>query len=143
MPKPKLSPITTIVKRNGAVVPFKIEKITSAITKAMRASGEYRDGAPEAVARAVVQALEMEKSINKKFKPSVEGVQDIVEQQLIFKKFPATAKGYILYREKHAALRAFATHSSLGLAENYLGEIDWQGKEKRKQGYSGAGGEET
>ena len=39
MPKPKLSPITTIVKRNGAVVPFKIEKITSAITKAMRASG--------------------------------------------------------------------------------------------------------
>src|SRR3989338_9169396 len=136
MPKPKLSPITTIIKRNGAVVPFKIEKITSAITKAMRASGEYRDGAPEIVARAVVQALEMEKSINKKFKPSVEGVQDIVEQQLIFKKFPATAKGYIIYREKHAEMRAFATASSLGLVDNYLGEIDLQVKENSNMGYS-------
>ena len=136
MPKPKLSPITTIIKRNGAVVPFKIEKITAAIAKAMRASGEYRDGAPEAVARAVVQALEREKSINKKFKPSVEGVQDIVEQQLIFKKFPATAKGYIIYREKHAEMRAFATASSLGLVDNYLGEIDWHVKENSNMGYS-------
>ena len=109
MSKPKLPSITTIIKRNGSVVPFKTYKITSAIEKAMRASGEYKDGVPEMVAQAVVHTLEREKSINKKFKPTVEGVQDIVEQQLIFKKFPATAKNYIIYREKHAEMRAFAT----------------------------------
>ena len=136
MPKPKSFSITTIIKRNGAVVPFKTNKITSAVEKAMRASGEYKDGAPEMVAGAVVQALVREKSINKKFKPTVEGVQDIVEQQLIFKKFPATAKNYIIYREKHAEMRAFATASSLGLVDNYLGEIDWQVKENSNMGYS-------
>src|SRR3989338_8589449 len=136
MPKPKSFSITTIIKRNGAAVPFKTAKITSAIEKAMRASGEYKEGAPETVAQAVVHALEREKSINKKFKPTVEGVQDIVEQQLIFKKFPATAKNYIIYREKHAEMRAFATASSLGLVDNYLSEIDWQVKENSNMGYS-------
>jgi len=136
MSKPKLPSITTIIKRNGSVVPFKTDKITSAIEKAMRASGEYKDGAPDLVAQAVVQALVREKAINKKFKPTVEGVQDIVEQQLIFKKFPATAKNYIIYREKHAEMRAFATASSLGLVDNYLGEIDWQVKENSNMGYS-------
>ena len=68
--------------------------------------------------------------------PTVEGVQDIVEQQLIFKKFPATAKAYILYREKHAEMRAFVTASSLGLVDNYLSELDWQVKENSNMGYS-------
>ena len=69
MSKPKSFSITTIVKRNGTIVPFKTDKITSAIEKAMRASGEYKDGAPDMVAQSVMQALVREKAINKKFKP--------------------------------------------------------------------------
>lgn len=136
MPKSKNPAVTTIIKRNGAAVPFKIDKITSAVEKAMRASGELKKGAPELVSNAVLKALQVERSINKKFKPTVEGVQDLVEQQLIFKKFPATAKAYILYREKHAEMRAFATAASLGLVDNYLSELDWQVKENSNMGYS-------
>jgi anaerobic ribonucleoside-triphosphate reductase len=128
--------LLTITKRNGSVVPFDRKKVLAAIEKAMRAAGEYKEGSPEVVTEGVVQALEREISIDKEFVPSVESVQDIVEQQLIFKKFPATAKAYILYREKHAEVRAFATATSLGLIDNYLSELDWQVKENSNMGYS-------
>lgn len=128
--------LKTIIKRDGIIVPFNSEKITAAITKAMRASGEWREGAPESVTDGVVKALEREMSLDANFVPSVEGVQDIVEQQLIFKKFSATAKAYILYREKHAEMRAFATAASLGLVDSYLNLNDWRIKENSNMGYS-------
>ncbi len=128
--------LLTITKRSGSVVPFDRKKVLAAIEKAMRAAGEYKEGAPERVTDGVVQALEREVELDKDFVPSVESVQDIVEQQLIFKKFPATAKAYILYREKHAEVRAFATATSLGLIDNYLSELDWQVKENSNMGYS-------
>ncbi len=136
MLRSKSTHLSTIIKRNGSRVPFDARKIVVAVEKAMKAAGEFREGAPEALADAVVKALERERSLDKKFKPTVEGVQDIVEQQLIFKKFPATAKAYILYREKHAEMRAFATAASLGLVDNYLSELDWQVKENSNMGYS-------
>jgi anaerobic ribonucleoside-triphosphate reductase len=125
-----------ITKRNGSLVPFDRQKVLSAIEKAMRAAGEYADGAPDLVTNAVVKSLERERALDESFVPSVESMQDIVEQQLIFKKFPKTAKAYILYREKHAEVRAFATASSLGLIDNYLSELDWQVKENSNMGYS-------
>jgi anaerobic ribonucleoside-triphosphate reductase len=132
----KSTGLRTIVKRDGSTVPFNADKITRAIEKAMKAAGEFRDGAPESVTEGVVKALEREMAIDETFIPNVEGVQDVVEQQLIFKKFPATAKAYILYREKHAEMRAFATAASLGLVDSYLGELDWQVKENSNMGYS-------
>lgn len=132
----KLSPLSTITKRNGSVVPFNSSKILSAIQKAMKVTGESSDGSAKVVTDAVLKALLFEKSLNKKFEPTVEGVQDIVEQQLIFKKFSKTAKAYIIYREKHSEMRAFATATSLGLVDNYLSELDWQVKENSNMGYS-------
>src|SRR3989344_5989997 len=136
MSKKKSAPLASIVKRDGTQAPFTAEKISAAIEKAMRASGEYRDGAPQLVTDGVIHALEREVALDRKFVPTVEAVQDIVEQQLVFKKFPATAKAYILYREKHAEMRAFVTASSLGLVDNYLSELDWQVKENSNMGYS-------
>ncbi|MBI3573531.1 ribonucleoside triphosphate reductase [Candidatus Kaiserbacteria bacterium] len=127
---------TSIVKRNGALAPFEPEKISGAVEKAMHASKEFAIGAPEMIAKAVVTLLEREKAAKKDFVPTVEGVQDIVERELILKKFPATAKAYILYREHHAEMRAFATAASLGLVDSYLDKIDWQVKENSNMGYS-------
>lgn len=132
----KTKAILTINKRDGSTVPFNKEKIAHAVEKAMKSTGEFREGAPEIVTESVVKALEREIALDKSFVPNVEGVQDIVEQQLIFKKFPATAKAYILYREKHAEMRAFATAASLGLVDSYLNELDWQVKENSNMGYS-------
>ncbi|MDE2079393.1 MAG: ribonucleoside triphosphate reductase [Patescibacteria group bacterium] len=131
-----VSPIKSIIKRNGAFARFEPEKITKAIEKAMRASGEYEEGAPEAVSSAVVKALEQKKVKQADFAPTIEGIQDMVEQELATKKYFATAKAYIIYREKHAEMRAFATAASLGLIDNYLEKLDWQVKENSNMGYS-------
>jgi len=96
----------TIVKRDGRVVPFDSERITSAVTKAMVATGEFKSGMPEIVRDGVVSQLKKLHEADVMFIPGVEKVQDIVEQQLILAQVPATAKAYILYREKHAKMRA-------------------------------------
>ncbi len=123
-----------LVKRDGSVVPFDDTKILAAIEKAMRASGEYRDGAAKLITESVVKKLGRTSGDGQT--PTVEGVQDIVEQELIFKRFAATAKAYIIYREKHAEMRAFAISASLGLVDGYLSERDWQVKENSNMGYS-------
>lgn len=102
--------VKQIRKRDGSVVDFNLEKVSGAIFKAMRVAGE---GSPEAAGK-LAQAVYDELVKNcilagaKKSSdcvPAVENIQDIVEQQLIFHKFAATAKSYILYREKRTELR--------------------------------------
>lgn len=136
MPHKPSTALSSIIKRNGSTMPFDVRKIEKAVEKAMKAAGEFRDGALETVATGVLKALEREAALDPAFMPTVEGVQDIVEQQLIFKKFPRAAKAYIIYREKHAEMRSFATAASLGLVDNYLSELDWQVKENSNMGYS-------
>ncbi len=127
-------PILEIKKRNGSVVIFDAEKITSALKKAFSASGEnISDSVLFAMTNNIVS--DISKNFSKEI-PSIEDVQDIVENQLILNNFPATAKAYIIYREQHAEMRAFATSVSLGLVDNYLSELDWQVKENSNMGYS-------
>lgn len=90
-----------IRKRNGVVVQFDAEKIHSAIRKANQAVGEEAM-TPEMVAvltRKVSEAVEGAEI------PTVEQVQDRVEEQLIAYGFAKTAKAYILYRAEHAKIR--------------------------------------
>src|SRR3989338_1779859 len=98
------SHIEHVKKRDGSIVDFNEEKIISAISRAMEASGEgdvTRD--PKRVADYVVSKL------TKQFPapqiPHIEQIQDVVEEALIIDDFPKTAKGYILYRNKRAELR--------------------------------------
>ena len=96
----------TIVKRDGRVVPFDKERITAAVTKSMVASGEFKVGAPDVVRDGVVAELLKMHESDPSFIATVEKIQDSVERQLILNKFPATAKAYILYRQRHAEMRA-------------------------------------
>ena len=90
-----------IRKRNGAVVDFDAKKIRNAIFRANRAvkdeniSDAQLDGLTEEVARQVSGGGV----------PSVEQVQDAVEERLISHDFAKTAKAYILYRAEHAKIR--------------------------------------
>ncbi|MDR3582319.1 MAG: ATP cone domain-containing protein [Candidatus Pacebacteria bacterium] len=95
---------STIKKRDGRVVPFAEEKITSAIAKAMSATGEtsQREDA-EKVAEQVIAALV--KKYPKEHTPTIEEIQDIVETELILMDYAKTAKAYILYRNERAQLR--------------------------------------
>ncbi len=90
-----------IRKRNGVVVQFDADKIHSAIRKANQAVGEEAM-TPEMIAvltRKVSEAVEGAEI------PTVEQVQDRVEEQLIAYGFAKTAKAYILYRAEHAKIR--------------------------------------
>jgi len=103
---PKRPPhLETIIKRDGAVVPFDKSKIVRAIERALLSSGEFKENVSEKVADAVVKKLIDRKISDTSFTPTVEGTQDIIEAELVLQKFPATAKAYILYREQHAKLR--------------------------------------
>lgn len=125
--------IKTIRKRSGAEVKFDRKKIVEAITKAGLATGELSVKEAKVLTAQVVERAE--KKI-KKGVPTVEMIQDLVEQVLMKSSFKETAKAYIIYRRQHAELRAFATAASVGLVDNYLEKLDWQVKENSNMGYS-------
>ncbi len=98
--------IKSLKKRDGTIVPFDLSKITGAINKAMTVSGE---GSPEEAELVANKVLSEIVKISKKFKdfvPDVEGIQDIVERELILSEYVKSSKEYILYRQERAKLRS-------------------------------------
>jgi uridine kinase len=96
--------VDTIIKRDGRAVPFKREKITSAIYRAAVACGGRDQAEAERVTGDVLVMLEARR--NRGSWPTVEEVQDLVEKALIERGHARTAKAYIVYRYEHALKRA-------------------------------------
>ena len=100
----KSNPFTEVRKRDGRIVPFDQTKIIGAIMRAMQAAHEG-----DAVNDAQKLAERVVKSLGGKFPgdhvPTIEEIQDVVEQELIVNDFPKTAKAYILYRADRAEIR--------------------------------------
>ena len=101
----KVSLIKQVQKRNGMIVPFDIDRITNAVNKAMIATGEGSLEEAEMVANGVYADLVRISKKHKNFLPTVEGIQNSVEKQLMLSEYITTAKAYILYREKRSAIR--------------------------------------
>jgi ribonucleoside-triphosphate reductase class III catalytic subunit (EC 1.17.4.2) len=87
--------IENIRKRDGRLVPFEIDKIAGAIYKAFEASGGKHE-----LKTAIKVAEDVEKKLLEKQSelPTVELVQDTVEEVLIEEGYVRVAKSYILYR---------------------------------------------
>ncbi len=95
--------VMSIVKRDGRAVDFHQEKIAEAVEKAFRASGAMQSrGVADGIAERVVEKIE---SGAIEGTPTVEGVQDLVEETLIEEGFTQTAKAYILYRAERNRVR--------------------------------------
>ena len=95
--------ITSIIKRDGRETVFDQTKIADAIEKAFQASGAMQDrSVAEQITDSVMEKLE-EGAIEGT--PTVEGVQDLVEEALIEANFSQTAKAYILYRAERNHVR--------------------------------------
>ncbi len=104
-----------VKKRDGRVVDFEPAKIAAAVDKAFKAVGE---GSPTL---SVELASEISESLEKDFAnglPSVEEIQDLVEDALIRKGLSHSAKAYILYRKGRADIRA--AKELLGVKEDEL-----------------------
>ncbi len=95
-------PLDKIRKRDGSMVPFEPAKIATAIRKAIEVVGEGEPSQAEELTRAVTDKLEARFARDI---PTVEEVQDLVEEALIAQGLPRTAKSYILYREHRAEIR--------------------------------------
>jgi ribonucleoside-diphosphate reductase alpha chain len=95
-------PVSRIRKRDGSIVPFDASKIEKAVQKALVATKADAEGLASRLSGAVVEILE-ERSGGKT--PTVEQVQDIVEEVLMTRGFPDTARAYILYRQQRADVR--------------------------------------
>ena len=103
--RPVVTPIISVRKRNGSVSPFDREQIARAVAKAMETTKEGGRRESDYIARKVESELKRISKIVKDFIPTVEGIQDIVERELIIEEFAKTAKAYILYREERTRAR--------------------------------------
>lgn len=95
-----------VTKRDGSKKKFELEKITNAIFKAMQAESAGSQEEAEKIAKNVQEKVfDLKKDKEEDYAPSVEEIQDIVEDQLMSSDFHSVAKAYIIYREKKAQLR--------------------------------------
>lgn len=114
--------LTTIVKRNGRTEEFQPQKITNAIRKAGKATGEFGE---EVAKTLTVRVVNIAQQMFANETPSVEGIQDIVEEVLLSSLYRKTTKAYILYRQKHAEIREIASKFNTDLVDQYLNQNDW------------------
>ena len=128
--------IHRVIKRDGSIVSFRKDKITEAVYKAFKETGEGGKKEAEAVASKVVRLIN--KNYQKGNIPNIEEIQDAVEKVLMVLDFEETAKAYILYRDKRRKLRdtEASLEEAVDLIDQYIKEIDWQVKENSNMAYS-------
>ena len=130
--------IESVTKRDGTLAPFDSTKIYNAINKAGTTTGEFGEQESWLLTAQVLKVLKHKFSESL---PSIEQIQDIVEQVLISSNYFATAKAYILYRDQRN--RARTDHKVMVDVESsvneYLEKLDWRINENANQGYSNGG----
>ena len=122
-----------IKKRDGRIVEFDLSKITSAMAKAGKATGEFDE---REARKLTLRVLTLARQLRLDSTPEVEQIQDIVERVLLDSPYYKSAKAYILYREQHAQIRAIYTKANVDLVEHYIQKRDWKIKENSNMSFS-------
>ena len=132
-PQTEAAPATTIRKRDGSLAAFDAKKISQAILKAGKATGEFGDDVARTLTVRVLGVVQM---MAHEDAPTVEEIQNVVEETLLASPFKRTAKAYILYRDQHARNREMIQKADLDLIDSYLGQLDWRVRENSNMAYS-------
>ncbi len=128
--------IKEVQKRDGTIVDFDQERITQAIYKAITATGQGDGKLSKKLSDRVVEIL------NRRFKkdeiPTVEQIQDIIEEVLILENLVETAKAYILYREQRRRIREaiVVSEEAVDRIDQYLERLDWEVQENANMAFS-------
>ncbi|MBO4644358.1 MAG: ribonucleoside triphosphate reductase, partial [Alphaproteobacteria bacterium] len=130
------SELSRIVKRDGTQVVFNSEKIMSAIKRAGEATGEFDAEEASLLTTQVTKVLRHRFSNGNL--PTIEQIQDVVEQVLISANYYTTARAYIVYRENRSKSRQDKkTLVDVASSVNeYLERADWRVNANANQGYS-------
>jgi ribonucleoside-triphosphate reductase len=124
---------TKVEKRDGTIVPFEAQKITNAIAKAGKATEEFEEKVAQ---RLTVRVLDLAQQVTGEKIPTVEEIQDIVEEVLLSSTYRKTAKAYIIYRDQHAKMREITNKASVDLVDQYLNKTDWRVNENSNMAFS-------
>ena len=130
--------ISQVTKRDGTLAPFDSNKIYQAILKAGNSTGEFGENEAWLITGQVLKVMKHKYA---ETLPTIENIQDIVEQALISSNYFATAKAYILYRDQRNRARTdrkvmVDVESSIN---EYLERLDWRVNANANQGYSNGG----
>ncbi len=128
-----------VVKRDGNVVNFDLEKIKVAITKAFEATQkDYDENIIDFISLKVT--ADFAKKV-KKGRIAVEQIQDSVEKVLSESGYFDVAKCYILYRKSHEKMRNIKSTiiDYKEIVNSYVNSIDWRVKENSTVTYSVGG----
>ncbi len=129
--------VSRVVKRDGAVVAFDRARIENSIYAAARAVGNgkgYRWA--ETLSWAAVGLLE-ERFGRDDTNPSVQDVQEVVEEVLVNSGYAEVAEAYVRYRQRQEelAVRQMLLDTEK-LVDDYLQRADWRVNENSNMNYS-------
>ena len=116
--------IKLIKNREGVVIKYDISRIEDAVFRAFSTNEEGNKTEAKNIAKKVTFI------VNRRFKqgeiPTVEDVQNIIEEVLILQGYVETARNYILYREQRRRLREskITKEEAIDLVGNYLDSTD-------------------
>lgn len=130
--------VKQVTKRDGTLAPFDSSKIYNAILRAGNSTKEFSEQEALLLTGKVLKVIEHKFSESL---PTIEQIQDIVEQVLISDNYFQTAKAYILYRDQRNRIRSdkkvmVDVESSIN---EYLEKLDWRVNANANQGYSNGG----
>jgi ribonucleoside-triphosphate reductase len=131
--------IKVIEKRNGSIVDFDQNKITTAVLKALKVV--YKEK-PEDYLKKVAEIVSSKVVCKLNYKgftcPKIEEIQDIVENTLMEMGEKEAAKEYIRYRLKQQEIRERKKSliQARQLINNYILQDDWRVKENANMGFS-------
>ncbi len=131
-----LGPLTEVIKRNGEKHAFDVSKIAMAILRAGEATSEFGQDEAWLLTRQVIKVLKHKFAYG--VIPTIEQIQDIVEQVLISANYYKTARSYIVYREQRHKMRHDhkAIVDAVSSINEYLDRSDWRVNANANQGYS-------
>ena len=118
--------VNKIQKRDKTKEDFNPAKIKMAVFKALTATEQGNGDKSEKISEKV------SKLINIRFKeeeiPTVEQVQDIVEEALILEDEVEAARAYIIYREQRRKIREqeVVSEEAVDRVDDYLDKLDWE-----------------
>lgn len=121
-----------VLKRDGRIVPFDIDKIRLALLNASRVTAEFDEA--EAIRLSTLISSRLQGDLT----PTIEQIQDQAEEALLQYHYLKTARAYIAYRSQHARLRSDVrtvvdVESSIN---EYLDQSDWRVNANANQGWS-------
>lgn len=131
--------ISQVIKRDGSIQPFDRQRIEDAVFAAAQAVGaDVGRSWAEMISYSVLGLLAQRCEEDDIDPPSVEQIQDVVEEVLTKSSRYKVAKAYILYRQQRQEAR-LTQHMMLDgekLIEDYLQVADWRVSENSNLNYS-------